>query len=1159
MRKTGKKMVAVLLAVAMAVTFMPALGTAADGRIGAQTVYAADDEPAEVQDTYEYDGVTYVNVGDKNFSTNQTAYYKAMLGNKLDNNAVDANMRGYSISDLWSQLAFYVAHDNSRTDNVKYFFHYFDRIYEHPSFADARNLLVSPDTGELQGARYKVKFTDYGQGTDWNIPAVPMIHFPPNNAPTYWWRDTLKSAANGETMANAVARQSASCLGELRAQVDWDDYPININTVEIKNDDDTTLPDEKGPVFYTTLGTASDLYQYWYDRKNYQYHTIVVAFSDFNVTPIIPDENETNPSVYVISSSGESSTSNVQKTVSDVKNASSLSATASQSVSESNSSTLSSSISGSSSHAVAQTHKAGIKISPAFKFTDHFKLGGDVSYEYANTVTNTVSKGWSENKSVTTSDSKSSNISVTLPPYTAVLLSQKRSTETLTAEYNCPVALNFKVTVYYAYGEVDGTTKTKICFKKLAEFGGAQGGNSALEDLYERYDNYKVAGTADRGQINWSDMEKDCGDVIATASTTATFGSTPAKFTNVVDAVKTEVDSVLPIKPIYSIRPVNINEQSAITNQTWDCDIDMNDGDSEFIANKVKLKAMNDAGAEFSSFNQSKGHFIVIDENGNEDSSVVELIKVNGQKKFVAKKEGTAYLKYIIDDDVYQTADMAALNSDEYITNEDIANAGGTAVIQINVHHKHNMTRHASKDPTCTEDGNIAYWECTKDSCGRFFKDKDGEDEISEDEATVRKTGHKWSDWEVIIQPTETTEGKETRECLNGCGEVQTKSIPTTTHVHKLKRYARIKPTCTEDGNIAYWICEEGGNPCYKIFEDKNGEEEISMDETIDSATGHEWGDWKVKKAPTETAEGVETRSCTNKGCSETESRSIPVTAHTHKLIRHAAKDATCTESGNIIYWTCSEGENPCGKLFSDKDGENEISEDEAVTPAANHSWDKGVMTQAPSTTKDGTMKYTCKNCGEVMTKTIAKLKAANIYAKISSDKTSQRISWTKVSGADGYSVYFTPCTSNDTVGNYDLVKNVGSKTYSFTKKGLKKGKMYKSYVEAYKNVNGQKVVIAKSLPVHSITGNYNKSYTNPKSVATGKTKVTVKIGKTYKIKGNKITKYKKSRKVLKHENNAYRFESSNTKVIKGKSKGTCKVHVIANNGVEKIIKVTVK
>ena len=256
-----------------------------------------------------------------------------------------------------------------------------------------------------------------------------------------------------------------------------------------------------------------------------------------------------------------------------------------------------------------------------------------------------------------------------------------------------------------------------------------------------------------------------------------------------------------------------------------------------------------------------------------------------------------------------------------------------------------------------------------------------------------------------------------------------------------------------------------------------------------------------------------------------------------------------------------------CGRFFSDKDGENEISEDEATVRKTGHDWSDWEVTKQPTETTEGEETRECLNgCGEVETKIIANLKADNIYAKVSSGKTSQRISWTKVKGADGYSVYFTPCTSNETVGNYDLVKNVGSKTYSFTKKGLKKGKVYKSYVEAYKNVGGQKVVIAKSLPVHSIAGNSNKSYTNPKGVATGKTKVTVKIGKTYKIKGNKIKKYKKSRKVLKHEK-TYRFKSSNTKVatvsakgvIKGKSKGTCKVHVIANNGVEKIIKVTVK
>ena len=347
----------------------------------------------------------------------------------------------------------------------------------------------------------------------------------------------------------------------------------------------------------------------------------------------------------------------------------------------------------------------------------------------------------------------------------------------------------------------------------------------------------------------------------------------------------------------------------------------------------------------------------------------IELVKdkASGQTKYVANGSGTAYLKYVIDEDVYQTATMASQTPDQYITNDDIT----TAVIQINVNHKHKLTRHAPKAPTCTEDGNKVYWKCSDDSCG---------------------------------------------------------------------------------------------------------------------------------------------------------------------------------------------------KIFSDKDGQNEITKDQILDPKTGHSWDNGIMTKAPSTTKEGTMEYTCKNCGEVETKAIAKLQASNIFAKVSSDKTSQRISWTKVNGADGYTVYFTPCTNNETVGNYDLVKTVNNKTYSFTKKGLKKGRVYKSYVEAFKKVNGKKVVLAKSLSIHSITGNYNSKYTNPKKVTTGKAKIAVKKGKKYKIKGNKIKYYNKKRKALKHEA-AYRYKSTNTKVatvsskgvIKGKSKGSCKVHVIANNGVEAVIKVTVK
>ena len=442
----------------------------------------------------------------------------------------------------------------------------------------------------------------------------------------------------------------------------------------------------------------------------------------------------------------------------------------------------------------------------------------------------------------------------------------------------------------------------------------------------------------------------------------------------------------------------------------------------------------------------------------------IELVKdkASGQTKYVANGSGTAYLKYVIDEDVYQTATMASQTPDQYITNDDIT----TAVIQINVNHKHKLTRHAPKAPTCTEDGNKVYWKCSDDSCGKIFSDKDGINQIFVDETVIPKTGHSWGEWETTVEPTETAEGEVSRECLHGCGEKQTKTIP--------------------------------------------------------------------------------------------------VKSHEHKLVKHAAAAPTCTEDGNIVYWTCSD--DSCGKIFSDKDGQNEITKDQILDPKTGHSWDNGIMTKAPSTTKEGTMEYTCKNCGEVETKAIAKLQASNIFAKVSSDKTSQRISWTKVNGADGYTVYFTPCTNNETVGNYDLVKTVNNKTYSFTKKGLKKGRVYKSYVEAFKKVNGKKVVLAKSLSIHSITGNYNSKYTNPKKVTTGKAKIAVKKGKKYKIKGNKIKYYNKKRKALKHEA-AYRYKSTNTKVatvsskgvIKGKSKGSCKVHVIANNGVEAVIKVTVK
>lgn len=75
--------------------------------------------------------------------------------------------------------------------------------------------------------------------------------------------------------------------------------------------------------------------------------------------------------------------------------------------------------------------------------------------------------------------------------------------------------------------------------------------------------------------------------------------------------------------------------------------------------------------------------------------------------------------------------------------------------------HKHDTER-TWVDATC-EDGGYYHFEC---ACGYFF------DDYREDEL-----GHDWSDWEIIVEPTETSEGQKTCVCSR-CEQVITEVIP---------------------------------------------------------------------------------------------------------------------------------------------------------------------------------------------------------------------------------------------------------------------------------------------------------------------------------------------------------------------------------------------
>lgn len=60
-----------------------------------------------------------------------------------------------------------------------------------------------------------------------------------------------------------------------------------------------------------------------------------------------------------------------------------------------------------------------------------------------------------------------------------------------------------------------------------------------------------------------------------------------------------------------------------------------------------------------------------------------------------------------------------------------------------------------------------------------------------------------------------------------------------------------------------------------------------------------------------------------------------------HSLTHTELKEATCTEDGNIEYWTCS----VCEKYFSDANGTEEVSSYDIVIDAFGHNYENGICT----------------------------------------------------------------------------------------------------------------------------------------------------------------------------------------------------------------------
>ena len=189
----------------------------------------------------------------------------------------------------------------------------------------------------------------------------------------------------------------------------------------------------------------------------------------------------------------------------------------------------------------------------------------------------------------------------------------------------------------------------------------------------------------------------------------------------------------------------------------------------------------------------------------------------------------------------------------------------------------------------------------------------------------------------------------------------------------------------------------------------------------------------------------------------------------------------------------------------------------------------------------------------------VSKLKLPILLATGKGGNRKITISWRSYEDADGYDCYWSYC---DGKRSYKKLATVKAAKDRVTSRRLDNNRRYKYFVAAYKLIDGKKVYIAKSNPLHVALK--DAKATNAKKVTVNQTNVRLKAGDTFVVR-SRTRLENTNKKELLHAA-AYRYYTSDQSVasvsktgkIKALKSGTCVIYVVANNGVYGTIKVTV-
>lgn len=584
----------------------------------------SDKAPEPIDQEYEINGVTYFGVDSNNFATSTSLFIQDMLSAKNE------KLSGKSTAALWQYLAYCIQDDHGRGTNTGKFKRQFDDVLKN-------GLAYTTNSTGTYSANKKSGDNRY------NVRSSGLIY-------------ANSMAAAAVAMEAKVHEGYKGAGGKRGSSVEKNDT--------LRNDTDTDNVFWMVTGAYKTSGT----------NKKGHYQALGVLFSDFTITTILPEDDG---KFYQTSPSEPTAGSNTY--ASNVKNMTNVPVSAQQEISNTTSTTATSAISGSKSYGFEESLEVGYETG---------LLGGKGHANLTFTASQTIESGWSEEKSKSDEQTTTYNVGVELPAYTNIMMKQNESEATTTTTYNCPVALNFNVTIVEytldpTHNNADPHTKV------LATFGA-----NARKNLHQR--GVVEFTLTDPDGITWENLYNNHKDnnlnqiVTEQLAATAPMASAGATFTVVDKAVTSEISGLAPIYPLKQIKTTNdVMEYNLST-------------DEYLYVDTIGLEGLNDQNAAYYGFNPEKGHWILVDKDGKElnnpsdDEYIAKLDtdSVTGYTKLIAgQTEGTVYLKYVIDEDVYATAE----HPDIYATNDTLS----TAKIAVKV------SREAFDAGTITITGNL--------------------------------------------------------------------------------------------------------------------------------------------------------------------------------------------------------------------------------------------------------------------------------------------------------------------------------------------------------------------------------------------------------------------------------------------------------------------